>query len=689
MQPRLLGLILSLAASLPAATPPPPVPAPVSPQEEADRCLETFRRGAAAANSLPFTFIYDGRSSSDLLPQWGGQVTERRLDDRRREVTLTFTDPASKLEVRCVAVAYANFPVVEWTVHFRNGGNAPTPILEKIRALDATWNRDGADEFLLHHSLGTFFPFSPTDFMPQQTKLEPSQSLRLIPLLGRPSGGVMPYFNLERGRASGVIFAVGWPGAWVAEFARDEKTAIHVTAGQELVHARLEPGEEIRSPLMALLFWRGDWIDGQNAWRRWMIAHNLPPLFGQPPHPSLMASSSAQFGEMIHATEANQIEFIDRYLEEKFPIDGWWMDAGWYENAGRWQEPIALRVDRQRFPRGLRAITDHAHARGLKTLLWFEPERIMPTNELFRDHPDWLFPNLMTKRLSRLFYLGNPEAATWLTDRVVRILADEGIDIYRNDFNVVEPVELWRSHDTPDRQGLTENHHVVGYLHYFDELRRRHPGLVIDSCAGGGSRNDLETMRRALPFYRSDYLFDPESNQTQSYGLALWLPFQGTCPDPKKFDGYGLRSHLACPSVILPWDLRDRQLPYDDLRRAVQQWREYSPNYLGDFYPLTPCSLGQDVWVAWQFNRPEAGRGVVQAFRRSASIYEKAHVTLRGLEPVARYRIRDLDAPGATREATGQSLMMAGLDLSIPSRPGTAILVYERIDAAAAPSGSN
>ncbi|MBS0662859.1 MAG: GH36 C-terminal domain-containing protein, partial [Verrucomicrobia bacterium] len=171
-----------------------------------------------------------------------------------------------------------------------------------------------------------------------------------------------------------------------------------------------------------------------------------------------------------------------------------------------------------------------------------------------------------------------------------------------------------------------------------------------------------------------------------SYGLALWLPFQGTCPDPKKFDPYGLRSHLACPSVILSWDLRDRQLPYDDLRRAVQQWREYAPNYLGDFYPLTPCSLGADVWVAWQFNRPEAGRGVVQAFRRAASIYEQAHVTLRGLDPTARYRVRDLDAPGADREFTGQALMMSGLNLAISSRPGTAILVYERIPTAPPPS---
>ena len=41
------------------------------------------------------------------------------------------------------------------------------------------------------------------------------------------------------------------------------------------------------------------------------------------------------------------------------------------------------------------------------------------------------------------------------------------------------------------------------------------------------------------------------------------------------------------------------------------------PYMLGDYYPLTPYSLQLDHWIAWQFNRPETGDGVVQAFRRS------------------------------------------------------------------------
>ena len=52
--------------------------------------------------------------------------------------------------------------------------------------------------------------------------------------------------------------------------------------------------------------------------------------------------------------------------------------------------------------------------------------------------------------------------------------------------------------------------------------------MLIDSCASGGRRNDLETMRRAVPLWRSDYAFEPIGQQCMTYGIRLWLPYHGT-----------------------------------------------------------------------------------------------------------------------------------------------------------------
>ena len=83
----------------------------------------------------------------------------RRLDAERTEHTLTWTDPRTKLQVRCVAIEYHGFPTVEWTVYFKNAGRADTPIIESIRALDVRLEREPGCEFLLRHAVGS--PSSP------------------------------------------------------------------------------------------------------------------------------------------------------------------------------------------------------------------------------------------------------------------------------------------------------------------------------------------------------------------------------------------------------------------------------------------------------------------------------------------------------------------------------------------------
>lgn len=622
----------------------------------------------------PFSFVYGGKPSRELLPAWPVERASRMRDDQRREYEVIYRDPATGLQVRCVAVQYQDFPTVEWTVYFKNLGATDTPVLNDVRALDAVLAPVSAGNPVLHHAAGTTVAAS--DFEPRSTPLEPQQALTLAAQDGRPCSGVWPYFNLETGADRGVIMVVGWPGQWQAGFARDTITGLRVTAGQKTTHFKLKPGEEVRTPLLVLQFWEGDWIRAQNIWRRWMVAHNLPRPGGAPPRPWLTPCSSHQFGEMIRANEQNQEEFIQRYQDEGFAIDYWWMDAGWYVNASGWPNVGTWRVDPNRFPHGLRAVTDYGHARGVKSIVWFEPERVTPGTWLYEQHPEWLLgPEGGTKLLD----LGNPEARTWLTDYVDHFLTKQGIDLYRQDYNI-DPLPFWQAADAPDRQGITENHYVSGYLAYWDALRQRHPDLVIDSCASGGFRNDLETIRRSLPFLRSDHIFDAVGNQCMSYGLAFWLPYNGTGTGPNQFSRYELRSNLSCPKITPCWDVRDPNLPYDLLRKVVTDWRGYADNYVrGDFYPLTPYSRDGGVWLAWQFNQPEAGRGVVQGFRRADSPYEALRARLQGLDPHGRYRLTNLDEPASTEEKTGSELMNEGLPLRLAETPGAVVVTYQKL----------
>lgn len=614
----------------------------------------------------PFSFRYGDHDSGELLKAWRLDRSRRELDANRTEYTSTYSDPQTGMVVRAVAVGYRDFPVIEWTVYFENRSGAATPILDNIQVIDTTFDRTVEGEFLLHHSKGS--PNSPTDFQPFVTPLAAGAETKLGTTGGRPTDSDLCYFNLEWAR-QGVIVGLGWPGQWAARLSRDRERTIRVSAGQELTHFRLLPGETVRTPLVALLFWNGDWIGGQNLWRRWMITHNLPRPGGKLPPPQLSGGSSRQTIEMQDANEENQREYLDRVLKTGLKIDYWWMDAGWYPFPKGWWNTGTWDPDPRRFPHGFTPISEMAHSRGVKTILWFEPERVTAGSWLWENHPEWL---IGTDQKDKLLFLGNSEARKWLTEHVSRIIAEQGIDTYRQDFNF-PPLALWRSHDATDRQGITEIQHVTGYLAYWDELRRRFPNLLIDTCASGGRRLDLETLRRSVPLWRSDYAYVPASMQQFTYGLSLWVPYFGTAFNST--DPYIFWSQMT-PAAGVGLDVSRVESDARRLQRLVGEWRSVAGLYYGDFYPLTPYATESTAWIAWQYDLASSLKGMVQVFRRPDSPFESARLRLNGLESGATYVVRDIDS-GVESFHRGSDLMEDGLSVTLKARPGVATLMYQ------------
>jgi alpha-galactosidase len=615
----------------------------------------------------PFSFVYDGQSSASLLATWAVKRDQRPLDEQRSEYTVTYSDPKTGLVVRAVAIEYRDFPIVEWTLYFRNTGTAATPLLTDIQAID-TWFRRGKEgEFELHHNTGS--PAGPNDYQPHTTPLGPKATMRIATSGGRSTNSNMPYFNIAW-PGQGVIAVLGWPGQWAAEFSRDEGLGLHVRGGQELTRFRLQPGEVVRTPLAVVQFWKGDVVRSQNLWRRWMLAHNLPRPGGKPLPPALMMCTS-DFYPGMRSTAAGEKKFVDAYVNAGVKLDYWWIDAGWYpcEPEG-WPRVGTWEPDPVRYSQGLKEVADYVHGKGLKLVVWFEPERVHAGTWLAENHPEWVLGG----KQGGLLNLGDPEARTWLTERVDRILTENGIDLYRQDFNM-DPLSYWRGHDAPDRQGITEIRHVEGYLAYWDELRRRHPAMPIDTCASGGRRNDLETLRRAVPLLRSDYRLEPVGTQAHTFGMAQWIPYFGT--GASDTNDYIVRSHW-CPWLGIGRNEPQREgLDWTDYHRMVGQWRRVCDTMLGDYYPLTSYSLDNTVWMAWQFDRPERGEGMVQVFRRAESPYESARFVLRGLEADAQYTLTDLDS-GQMQQLAGRQLSQEGLLVTLPKRPQAAVIRYEK-----------
>ena len=156
--------------------------------------LETARPG------LPFSFVYGGKASGELLQAWPKQTETTRIDAARTRVTTTWSDPASGLEVRCVAVDYADFPAVEWTVYFKNNGKQNTPILEQIQGLDVTLERGQDDAQGVRPALLEGRHLRGGPLSAARATLGANAAERFAPVGGRGSNGAFPYYNLATAR---------------------------------------------------------------------------------------------------------------------------------------------------------------------------------------------------------------------------------------------------------------------------------------------------------------------------------------------------------------------------------------------------------------------------------------------------------------------------------------------------------
>jgi alpha-galactosidase len=524
-----------------------------------------------------------------------------------------------------------------------------------------------ADKLILHHNTGDYA--AADSYEPHETELTTGQPLHFAPKGGRPTDKAWPYFNLENPiEHCGVITVVGWPGQWSADFVEPANDAgvLRITAGQELTHFVLHPGEKARTPISVMMFYQGDTGRAQNLWRKWLLEENVPRFNGKLPLP-VNASSLG-----LHQSEKTEIDGIELFTSHDAQLSHWWMDAGWYPCNNWWDGVGSWVPDPVRFPRGIKAVSDAAHSHGLKLILWLEPERVHPGTLLDKQHPEFL---LGKDGADKLFNLGNPAAWDSMCNHIDDLIKTQGVDVYRQDFNE-EALGFWRANDNTDRQGITEMRHVEGYLHLWDELHARHPYLLIDTCASGGRRLDLETLRRSVPLWRSDDSENPEHNQCQTCGLSSWVPLYGTGTGCNT--AYTIRSSML-PFFTLGMSPDGKTVNWELYHQEKSNWSRIVDDLQGDYYPLLPYSRDMQAWIAWQFNRSDLGTGVVQCFRRPASPYQSARFRLHDLDTQATYLITDADRLSDKPEQfTGQQLMDSGLELNLPNAPSAAIITYAK-----------
>lgn len=638
-----------------------------------------FRKG----KTPPFSFVYNGDYSGRFIAKWRFTFRKRMVDDQGViNNVYTWQDDKTGLSVTCDLKYYPEYGAVEWVLHFTNGSDTNSPPVTQVKVIDMDWRYATDGDLILHYANGS--SASRGDFSPRKQVLAGGEPFELSPSNGRSSDHAFPFFNIESTTGQGAILAVGWTGTWYARFEKNEGNGLSLHAGMKRLDSFLYANESIRTPSICLLFWNGeDRMAGHNAFRRFMINHQAPKINGKaavyPVSTSFNYGDPAPCNEYTCLTTDYALAMINRYKQFKLVPEVFWLDAGWYmhanevENNKNWANTVGnWEVDRDRFPGGLKPISDAVHEAGARFMVWFEPERVIKESKWGREHKEWMLDAEGTD--AYLFDLGNKEALQWVCKYIGDFMEENGIDHYRQDFNM-RIDNYWEENDEPGRTGIREIRHIEGLYAFWEYLLKRFPEAIIDNCASGGRRLDFETMKRSAPMWRTDYSYgEPVGYQTHTYGLNFFLPLTGT--GVQKSDKFTFRSSLGT-SVIFNWKITDPSSSFTEMQRCFKEFMDLRPYYYEDYFPLISHEdmTTDDIWLAYQLYRPADDTGIIVAFRRDLSLDETITVKLSAVNPNKTYKITDRDT-GESFFKTGDELRK-GLQLTLHETRSSLLFNYE------------
>ena len=655
------------------------------------------------AQTTPVSFVYNGVSYRGL----GKLRSEsRNIVDApdKRYATLVYSLD-NNARVRVEAALCKEYGQIEYTVWFENIGQEPTGVLEQVKSvdLDLAGSRPVVRGCLGDH-VNKYAPY-------EIDLLKDTASFRSDG--GRATHVNFPYFDLVHGDG-GTLIALGWAGTWQADFIARGK-GVHFSAQNcNDFRSVLMPGEAVRTAMVVMLPYSGrNADDATNLWREWFQKYNMPRANanGDPIEPFVTTPFASDTG-LPNADGSISERFytwkrtLERIVYERLRPDFRWFDAGWYfDPEGRtvptnwWGTVGSWELDTVKWPnRSLRESNEACHKAGMKVLTWFEPERVTNVDALVRNYgynAEWAISNgrgVITNDI------GNPDCLRWTLSRIVKMMDENAIDLFREDNNS-DPGTTWPLMDKRQqektqlpRTGITENKAIQGHYALWDSILAYCAGngkcTFIDNCASGGGRNDIESLRRSIPFMRSD-----ADRTTSALRLSMsstfnkWVPFHGASTketahelDPAERGGTPIYVTRASWLPVYNMSMRfthDETLDYDKIRFALNEWRQYSYLLTKDFYVLTPYHSHDDTsgWTVFAYHDREADKSIVQAFRQEKCEQEKYTVRLPYAKRGIRYRLTDED----TKESTvidGEMLQTEGFAITLGSPKASAIFSF-------------
>lgn len=228
------------------------------------------------------------------------------------------------------------------------------------------------------------------------------------------------------------------------------------------------------------------------------------------------------FGNPRLEKELPLIEGAAKAGADVFCIDAGWYDStdgGWWDMVGEW-EPSTNRFGDM----GLKGVAEFIREHGMGLGLWLEPEVIGVKSPMAAKLPDSAFIMRHGERVAHssryLLDFRSPEARVHVTRTVDRLIDEFGAVFFKFDYNTTPGAG---SEVGDESVGGALLAHCRAYLDWLDDLRRRHPDVMIENCGSGAMRADYAQLAR-LDLQSTSDQCDPLIYAALAAGAGLTIP---------------------------------------------------------------------------------------------------------------------------------------------------------------------
>ena len=302
------------------------------------------------------------------------------------------------------------------------------------------------------------------------------------------------FTNFETGEAWAVSLA--WSGDSQYCVEKNYEGVQSIGAAEVLLPGEviLKKGESYNAPEL-FAWYSNSGLDG--------LAQNLHRhLRARAVHPKKPRPMTLNMWEAIYFNhdEAKVRQLVD--IASDIGVERVVLDDGWFGSRRNDRSGLGdWTISKEKWPNGLSAIVDYVVSKKMEFGLWFEGEMVNPDSDLYRAHPDWIL-NVEgrippTWRHEFVLNLDNQDAYNHVLNQTSQILTDHKISYIKWDHNRTLI-------DAGSSGKAAVGKQTKALYRLFSELKNRHSGLEIESCASGGARIDLGIIDLVDRFWTSD-----------------------------------------------------------------------------------------------------------------------------------------------------------------------------------------